>query len=169
MAGSSVRFGMALFGDKELEKALTRLGIETTTKLMKEAAVAAAQPVLDAARDNAPKLSGRLEQNIRIRPVGRKTFAGAMVQTGTRAKMGISGSSKWYYPAHVELGHPKMLFGKGPFGRVEPKPYLRPALYDNKYRALGIMKRVLWTTIRLFVSILRSQQEVAVKGKVKAA
>jgi hypothetical protein len=69
----------------------------------------------------------RLRNNLNLKPMRRRKHrVGYIVVTGTRQQLGIQG--KYYYPAHLELGH------AGPHGsprRTRPHPYLRPAIKNE--------------------------------------
>jgi len=134
MAGAG---NVSITGDKELLKALGQLKVTVENRIMRKALRAGAKPVRADARANAPFDSGLLKKNIKTRSYkGRKDNIAVYVGTGTRQEMGIEG--KWYYPAHVELGH------KG----VSGVPFLRNALKRNTATVMTIVRKETWDGIR---------------------
>lgn len=140
-------FDIRVLGDKKLDRAFRNLGKKVQTKFLKRAAREAAYPIRKAAKSLAPKgATGALARGISIR-AGRPRRRGdvsIIVATGTRKKMGLpeynkagKGGEKFYYPAHVELGTQHMA----------ARPFLRPALAQNRQRSKAIMARTLWRMI----------------------
>ena len=63
-----------------------------------------------------------------------------LIGVGNNAEMlGIPEDSKWYWPAHVELGSPKH----------PALPYLRPAFDDNKAAMLNAFRDKLWSEVKV--------------------
>jgi len=106
MAGVSI----LMLGDLELQKKLQALPDKLEKQIVKKAIRKAMKPILERARQLAPKDTGRMAATLRIvtlRSRQRGKF-GMQVVSGTKPDLGIAAGSKWYYPAHVELGTRKM-------------------------------------------------------------
>lgn len=125
---------------KDVEKKILKAAWETSGAGMHQATLAGAEVVLVHARANAPFDSGNLMASLEIKGSPLPKRAGSSlsklakgtykiwhkVVTGTRQALGIKSSAKGYYPASMEFG-----WERG--GKKHPgKPYLRPAIYDNK-------------------------------------
>ena len=129
--------GIGIAGVEELSKKLQALGnVALAKKIVRAASKEAAAPVLATAKALAPVKTGRLRRYIRIISARGKTRSGmrkvgAQVVTGTRKQMRISPKAKHYYPMAVEMGH----------GNVPARPYMRPALENNRQTSLAIFKR----------------------------
>lgn len=141
---AGIDFGAALAGDKELAKSMRRLDAKLAKNGMRQAMRTAMRPVLASARVNAAALTNpanltdrmmRVAQTMRIRALRtrRRGLFGITVETGTRPALGVDEDSRWYYPAHVELGS----------HRTPPMPYMRPALLENRARSLEIFRTEL--------------------------
>lgn len=129
---------ISLLGDKKLIRKLKRMEPAVQKRIMRKALRAGARPVRDESRRRAPILTGRLKKSIKIRALKRsRNKLGVLVQTGTRAELGIDPDDRYYYPAHVELGH----------GSVPAIPYLRGALDSKAQEALRIIQREAWNGI----------------------
>lgn len=130
---------VSLHGDKELIRTLRGLETKLQNKALRTASRKAGKVVATAAKGNAPVDSGQLKRAIKVRAIKRQ-----------RNRVGVTvGSSKadytgeQFYLSFVELGH---RIGKRkshkkqtdeqkakdtrPF--VEPQPFLKPALENNK-------------------------------------
>lgn len=57
---------------------------------------------------------------------GSRNFIRIGVENPTRDALGIAPDDPYYYPYSVEFGH----------GSVEPKPFIRPAVDENKTQSL---------------------------------
>lgn len=170
----AARFNVGLTGDKELEQALANVTEKVERKVLRAALRRAALGVLRVAQANiasprvriAPGTSqrrarqlqrlarrfGRLRNSLSVKLLSRrKGRVGYQVVTGTRAELGIGGNARYYYPAHVELGHAAPHRGKGALRsvlrharrlelgdrRTPPHPYLRPALKSRQGEVLA--------------------------------
>lgn len=121
---------ISVLGDRALERKLSRLKAATQKKIVRKALRAAAKPIRDDAKANAPVDEGDLRKNIKVRAMRRsRVRLGVIVRTGTRDEMGIPADSNWYYPAIVEYG----------YDDVPANPYLRNALDKNRQQALRTM------------------------------
>lgn len=134
------KISIGLIGDKELIDAFDRLTYQSQKKVFRPAARAAAKVILPIAKSLAPRDTGAMASTLMVRAIksGRRQrlkVVGARVMTGTKAKLGIAHDTRWYYPAHVELGHKKRGGGK-----VEERPFLRDALDQGRAKALAALK-----------------------------
>ena len=127
-------FDISLLGDKELQRKLTRLVPAVQRKVLKKALRKAGKVVLAAARAAAPVRTGNLRRFLRLGDMkSRRDRVGVEVRTGTRDELGIPQGSRFYYPAHIELGTRKL----------PARPYLRPALKGKETEALAIISSEL--------------------------
>ena len=125
----------------ELQAFLTTFPPKLRDTLLRAALRKAAVPVLAQARAN---LAGHVRRTgektdpiwtgLRIRAGRRRRGAErVIVQTPARSFLGISPNSKWYYPAHIELGT-----------RDTPAlPYMRPAIAQTRDEATEIVRSEL--------------------------
>lgn len=115
-------------GDKRVSAKLARLDIKVQKKIVRQALRKAAAPILATAKARVAVDTGALRDGLTIRAVkAKKGVFGIQVATPRRAELGIPADAKGFYPAVLEYGsvdHP-------------PKPYLRPALEQNRDRALA--------------------------------
>ena len=112
---SSRQGGVQLTGDKELDRALEKLGGPVARKVVRKAMTKASRLVKDHAKRRITAMglvdTGRMRKQIKSRTslqTGKRAPRGVVqrfVMTGTRAEMGIPADSPWYYPAIVEYGH----------------------------------------------------------------
>ena len=130
MARQPMGVDISVLGNKQLQKQLKLLAGNMQKKIVRQALRAAAKPVLAAAKAKCPVKSGRLEKSLKLRAMKRKRGQfGVRIKTGTKAELGIPADDKFYYPAHVELGH----------GSVPAVPYMRSALEENRSSSLRIV------------------------------
>lgn len=104
-----------VIGGKELRAALKKA--KGTLNDLKEIGTAAAQPVVDAARDKVPVLTGALEASIRA--AGQAS--GAVVRAGGAATK-YAAVQHFGWPAH----------------NIEPTPFLYEALDERRTEVLEI-------------------------------
>lgn len=103
MASSGV--DITLIGDKQLIKLFKTLPDKLQKKFAVQALRAEAKLVKGEIQAATPVLTGRLKKSMKVKSVKRsRVKIGVKIETGTRAELGIPPDSKWYYPAHVELG-----------------------------------------------------------------
>lgn len=132
-----------LLGDKELQKNLRKIDITLQRRIMKQALKRAAGPVLAEAKTRVPTRTYKLYESLKIRVFSRKGAPMAVVETGTRAELGIPASEKFFYPAVVEYKH---------------KSYLRAALDASRAEVLNIMR----ATIKAGIESVRTGARVPV-------
>lgn len=87
-------------GLKELEEKLKRLPLEVQRTAVTEAATTALEITLDAARANAPVLTGLLRSEIALKPLPDSRYPGATVEVGDEAYSGDA-----FYGSFIEFGH----------------------------------------------------------------
>ena len=103
---ASNRFDISMLGVPELSKALAALPDKLERKILTKALRQAGKFYLTLAKAKAPRDEGRLSSTMKLRALKRrKGRVGVMIQTGTRAQLGIDPKYKGYYPAHTEFGH----------------------------------------------------------------
>jgi len=133
MAENMVRITAQLHGVQEVQKALKQFQPTLQKKLQRKATRKAGKPVLDTARARVPVKTGKLRKNLKLRAAKRKrssTVVGVSVQTPTRDVLGISQSDPYYYPTVLEYG--------SSLRNIRARPYLRPALDENREKVRGI-------------------------------
>jgi HK97 gp10 family phage protein len=139
-------------GLSELQAALRTLPDKLQRKAVRSALAKAAKPIVAAARQLAPVKSGRMRRAIysyrdRASP---KTYESRLISV-KRGKRYQKSDRDAYYWKFVEFGRAaiesKKTLGNeqsGFFGRrvkaVPPRPFMRPAFAQNKYKALQIVK-----------------------------
>lgn len=118
-----------VFGDKQLQRRLSNLILKLQRKVVRKSLREAARPIHAASKAKCPVLTGRLRKSIKLRAMRRaRGRFGMRIITGTREELGIPADEPYYYPAAVETGH----------GNVPAYPFLRPALHENRGKALKI-------------------------------
>lgn len=142
----------AIYGLDPLVQKLKRLADEQVREIVSEAMHAAAEPVLESAKEKAPVMAeelaghappGTLRDSLVIKDKKRgKRRISAAVETRAGNYKGEE-----YYGAFVELGHKQ---GKRPQAgasdaraQVDPHPYLEPAFDENESRSISIIKQRL--------------------------
>ena len=131
-----------LEGANELKQKLKELdGGREINNLIRRTVKTAAKPVLVQARRLAPVgETGRLRRTLKLRSGKRsKRLISAIVQTGTRAALGISSSAKGYYPAHVALGTK----AKGKRAARPAQKFLRGAMDLERADAIRTISRLM--------------------------
>lgn len=100
------RFDISILGAPELTKALAALPANLERKVLTKALRQAGKFYQTLAQARAPRDRGKLATTMRVRALKRrKGRVGVMIQTGTRAQLGIDPKQRGYYPAHTEFGH----------------------------------------------------------------
>lgn len=100
---------IAFLGERALQRKLLRISREAGVKIVEPALEKVAQQFAADSTAAIPVDTGKLKSlGMKVRKLrgkrGRQSI-GRVVQTPTRAKLGIEPGSKWFYPAHLELGH----------------------------------------------------------------
>ena len=152
---------LRLLGDKKLDRKLRSLDVKMQRKFARRALREAWKPVKDAAKANAlaiarrPAETGimrRVARALKVRAIaksrivggrrrairGRRGMIGFTFRTPTRAELGIPAGSKWYPPAHIELGT----------RRTPPLSYMRKAFLEHAPRARRRIVSAIWSMIR---------------------
>ncbi len=149
-------------GLSELNAKLRKLDEKIQRKALKQAAVAGLEPVLHAARANAPVETGLLISTLEVKGKANKRGIGATLQT-----RGGSFKGDTFYAAFIEFGHKlgKRLGNAAVGARkrmrrskelkaiiksvndarpmVPANPFMRSAFDENKEAALDIYKQAL--------------------------
>ena len=122
-----------VLGDKALQRKLKALPIALERKIVRKALRAAAKPVLATAKAMVPVESGKLQKGLKLRALTKQKRGqfGVQVRTPTRDELGLPYAERYYYPAHLELGH----------GNVAGRPFLRNALDSNRTTSTAIAAR----------------------------
>ena len=162
MADNMIRITAQLKGVQEVQKAIKQFQPTLQKKLQRKATRKAGKPVLDTARARVPVMTGKLRKNLKLRSVKRKrgsTVVGVSVKTPERHVLGISESDPYYYPSVIEYGSAKR--------NISPRPYLRPALDQNKNNVRQIyaseLKSLITETARQLQAGAITQKGVKVK------
>jgi HK97 gp10 family phage protein len=131
--------------------ALEELSKATQTNVQKRALLKAAQPIVDAAKSNAPVLSGTLRDRIDV---------------GTKLSKSQKSSYEKGSKVEVYIGPPPLVQAiTSEFGTFQesPRPFMRPAWDGNKDNALEIIRK------ELGVEIEKARQRAAKKAERLAA
>jgi hypothetical protein len=149
------KFNIDLLGAPELSKAFADLPDSLERKILVKALRQVGQVLLLAAKARAPRDQGKLASTMKVKPMKRsRRRVGIMVQTGTRAELGIiamtrisytgsgatlrvkRGKETGYYPAHIEFGY------KDETGQHHaPNPYMRTAMRSSQDGILAILRQ----------------------------
>lgn len=127
------RLDVRLEGADELRRALLELPRVVARKVVRQAAREAGRPIQKQAKREAPDDTGTLKASIKLRAIKRtKKLIGVTIRTGTPTELGNPIAR---YAGVQEYGAPR---------RNQPaQPYLRPALFENDEKALGILRRMI--------------------------
>lgn len=122
---------ISFLGDKELQRKLKRLEIQTQRKIVRAEMRKSMKQVKDRAQALVPVDTGNLRRSIHQKQRTKRGITRAFVATGTREQLGIPANERGYYPASIE-------FGARSIG-IEENSYLRRALNENKASVLKDM------------------------------
>lgn len=162
-------FGLKVDGIKEFEAALEDLGKRLGRSVLERSLRKAAKPMLDAAKNNAPRDRGDLEGSLKIArqttsDPGKAAFAATMQATGDRtaARAALRDAYRTQGGAVVDLvlgpdladggSHAHLVeFGTGPrylkngkyVGEMPPDPFLRPAFDVESGPTIERLKPIL--------------------------
>jgi HK97 gp10 family phage protein len=127
-------FAIDVIGAPELKAVLAALEPKVAKKLTRQAMRKAQKIVLADAKRLVPVDTGQLKKSLSIRALKRsRSRFGVSVQT----KEGLF-KGEQFYGGFIELGTKKM----------QARPYLRPALYDNEARVREVFAGSLRELIR---------------------
>ncbi len=132
---------ISLLGDKQLQKALNALPVKVEKKIVRQAFVKGARPILKSIRALVPgsgEKHAMLRRGIKSR-AGKRTRRASIsrfILLPTRAFLGIPASAEHYWPAAVEYGH---VARDGSF--VAPRSFVRSGYDAKESEAFGIVKR----------------------------
>lgn len=133
-----------LEGFKELDALLTQLPDEIAKKVVEQTVRAGAKVVLDAAKLKVPVRTGRLKKSLSI----KKNTAAFKNYGSVKYAVGANLSARKGTTApHAHLVE---------FGTVKTaaKPFLRPALEENREKVFSVFRSMLWTGIEREAGIL---------------
>lgn len=100
------RFDISILGAPELSRALAALPEKLERKILTKALRQAGKFYQTLAAARSPRDRGKLSSSYKVRALKRrKGRVGVLIQTGTRAQLGIDPKQRGFYPAHVEFGH----------------------------------------------------------------
>jgi len=135
---------ISIFGDKKLEKQFKKLDLKLQKKTIKKALRDSAKIVKNTAKARVGVRSGKLKKSLKVRTekgLKRGQF-GIVVVTGTREELNIDADDKYYYPAAVEFGTKNL----------PAKPYLRPAIDENRDLIFDLIASRIRSAIKGFTS-----------------
>lgn len=162
MAGS-----MQLTGDKELNKLLMRLPDEMTNKVVAKAVSSGARKVATAAKrkivGHDAIETGLLKSSLRLQTKKdkRKGYVRTRVWPSKKVQgVGPDGRKRvpMYYAHLVEFGH-RVVNRWGAHGHVPARPFLRPALDENRKK----IEREFSSNVRKFMD--KEVAKAEAKGK----
>ncbi len=161
-AAVDIALDLKLDGTAQLIKSLEKFDPTLRKKLARRSTRKAAKPVQDTARSLVPIRTGRLRKGILIRSAKRKrksSIVGASVVTAKRDKLNIDASEPYYYPTIVEYGAPSR--------NIPARPYLRPALDQNKEKVKSIYQSELKVLITETANALKAGTITSKGVKIK--
>lgn len=128
-----VNIDLKMIGDKALTAAFATFPDKMQKSIARKAFKKAALLVKRAQERLIPVDTGRLKGlGLTVKPKknsGRGNRAiGSVILTPTRQELGIAANAKFYYPAHVELGH----------GNVAPRPFMRKGMAMKRRSAITV-------------------------------
>lgn len=135
----------AIFGAKELQKALDELPKSLSKAALREALKKVSKPIVDVARLKAPKSTGGGAESIDVRnnpslkPVG----------------VSIGPDRDHFYMSFQEFGT----------SRHTGQPFLRPAWDENSHKILPEFGKILWAIILKKSKTLAKKAEKGTLGK----
>lgn len=136
---ASNRFDISLLGVPELSRALAALPEKLERRVLTKALRQAGKFYQALAAARAPRDRGKLATSFKVRALKRrKGRVGVMIQTGTRAQLGIDPKQRGFYPAHVEFGH------RDRAGvHHGANPYMRSAIRTGQNAIFAILRQEL--------------------------
>jgi HK97 gp10 family phage protein len=157
------KFVFDISGDKEIQRMFAGLTKAVQNKILRPAFRKGAKIVQADAKRIAPVKSGLLKSSIKVRRIKslKRGEVGFNVITG---KGDFKGET--YYAAFLELGHK---LGKRPSKgekesngdnrkEVSPKPFLRPAMENNRERVIAFIKAEIRKGVPLTAAQLAKQK-----------
>ena len=152
---------MRVEGLRELEAALADLGnVNTRRAVGRRVLRRAAQPLVDAAKAMAPRLTGNMAESIIASTrlaggdAGRQAFARVMRAGGSRAEAvqalrDIRRASSSLVELYVGPGqHPQAITQEFGTSFHPPQPFMRPAWDQTQRPMIEDIKRELWADIQ---------------------
>jgi HK97 gp10 family phage protein len=128
-------------GLKELDRALGELPKATGKNVVRRVLRKSLEPILTAAKANAPVATGRLRESMVISSQLKRSQRGRReTRTGVTMYVGSGATGKVRHAPHAHL----VEFGTA---HRSPKPYMRPAFDANKEKVVEIQRQELGTEI----------------------
>lgn len=137
-AAVDIALDVRLEGTAQLIEALKQFEPVLRKKLARRSTRKAAKPVQASARARVPVRTGLLKKGIQIRSAKRSRkspIVGVSVITAARQRLNIEEGDKYYYPTIVEYGAASR--------NIPARPYLRPAIEENKVAVRSIYQSEL--------------------------
>lgn len=129
-----------LLGERELQEKFSELQFKVQKSIIRDSARIAMRPVLQSAKQKAPRDTGILKRNIVLR-AGRRSRNWIRINVGTRNREKFPDSVRkgntakdWFYPAIIEYA--KEL-------RINSGSYLRSSLDEKESQVRQKFKRLL--------------------------
>lgn len=145
---------MTVEGLRELEKALADLPKSTARSAIRRALRSAAEPLVNAAQENAPKLTGELEKSIIVGTRLTKRQARAARKEG-----------KYFSEIHVGTSNPAGVPQEFGTFKEGAQPFMRPAWDGTKDQVLDGIKDSLAEEIeKARARLARKAARLAAKG-----
>lgn len=136
MAGTN-RFDISLLGSEQLSRALAALPEKLERRVITRAMRQVGKYYATLAAARAPRERGKLAVSFKVRSMKRRRHrVGVMIQTGTRAQLGIDPKQRGYYPAHIELG-----FRDRAGVHHAANPYMRSSLRTGQSAIFAILRQ----------------------------
>ena len=152
MAKKSGFFEIELAGFEELSKAFNILPEKVQKRMIGPSLKEGAEIIETASKLLSPRLTGKNIEFIHLKKLKpRGKLSGWSIQTGTRSELGIARNEKYYYPAVLEFGSK----------HVDSKPFMRPALEQNRDKAIKAVAELLEKKMKSFA---KRQAKLAAKA-----
>jgi len=136
---------ISLVGDKRLERLLRILPATLQKKVVRQALRRASKPVLRHVRTLAASYHNPatpsqncklLSRGLKVRSIKRtRRYVGVKIVPPPREYLGIPAGSRWYWPAHMELG-----FEHESGTPVAARSYLRKGTHEMRAKWLRLMQ-----------------------------
>lgn len=165
------KFYISITGDKALDHALKQFTPVLQKKIQRKVTREIVYHIKAKIEAIAPVDTGAMKANYFVRvaslklskPKGRrktrKNVVGHTAKSGTRSKLGISPTDKYYYPAIVEYGSAKR--------NIKPNPVMRKTLKNEQNFARYLFRTLMMAQVRETARELRAGNITAKGVKIK--
>ena len=139
MAGADI----TMLGDKGLERMLKQLPDKAQDQAVRFGVRKAAEVAKQEMLRRVPTDTGELKQLLaagKLKSINRRGVLSIGSRLPTREELGIPAEAKSFWPSALEYGH---AFPGHEGKDVAPRPFMRPAIDENRPRLIGIVADTL--------------------------